>query len=152
MLVDEPRLPYNLETEPGIRATLLRLSETEHVLILMMHHIICDWSSVGVFWRELSVLYRAGCCGKPLELPALPIQHGDYAVWQQQQADQGILADDLEYWEENLRGAPALIELSADRATPAGSFLQRSAATISNSRDFGASPARLRSTGKGQLV
>jgi hypothetical protein len=118
LLVDEPRLPYNLEMEPGTRATLLRLSETEHVLIVMMHHIICDSSSLGNFWRDLSAMYRAGCCGLPSELPALPIQHGDYAVWKQSQLTQQILSDDLQYWEECLRGAPALIELSAGKSRP----------------------------------
>jgi acyl-CoA synthetase (AMP-forming)/AMP-acid ligase II len=53
LLIDEPRLPYHIETEPAIRATLLRLGQMEHVLIVMMHHVICDWSSVGVLWREL---------------------------------------------------------------------------------------------------
>lgn len=118
LLIDEPRLPYHLETEPGIRATLLRLGQVEHVLILMMHHIICDWSSIGVLWRELSALYRAGCGDRPLVLPALPIQHGDYAVWQQQQMTQKHLAKDLAYWDDNLRGAPALLVLPTDRPRP----------------------------------
>ena len=118
LLVEEPRRPYLLATEPGIRTTLLRLSPREHVLILMMHHIICDWSSEGVVWRELSALYRAGCLGQPVDLPVLPIQHGDYAAWQQQQIASTDLAADLAYWEEKLRGAPALLELPADRARP----------------------------------
>ncbi len=73
LLIDEPRLPYHLDVEPGIRITLLRLGQTEHVMILMMHHIVCDWASIGNFWRDLSALYHAGCRGQPLELPALPI-------------------------------------------------------------------------------
>jgi amino acid adenylation domain-containing protein len=115
LLIDEPRLPYRLDSEPGIRATVLRLGRMEHVLIVMMHHIICDWASIGVLWRELSALYRAGRGGQPLELPALPIQHGDYAVWQQQQMRREGLVKDLAYWEENLRGAPALLDLPTDR-------------------------------------
>ncbi len=118
LLIDEPRLPYHLETEPGIRATVLRVGAREYVLILMMHHIICDWSSEGVLWRELSALYRAGCGGQEVELPALPIQHGDVAVWQQQQMTKKKLAEDLAYWEENLRGAPALLGLPSDRPRP----------------------------------
>ena len=114
LLIDEPRLPYHLDAEPGIRVTLLRLGPADHVLIVMMHHIICDWSSVGVLWRELSALYRAGRGGQPLELPALSIQHGDYAVWHQQQMTRAELAKDLAYWQENLRGAPALLDLPTD--------------------------------------
>ncbi len=115
LLIDEPRRPYNLETEPGIRATLLLLNPGEHVLILMMHHLVCDWASEGVLWRELSVLYGALSRGEMPALPPLPIQHGDYAAWQQKQLAGPGFIDDLAYWEENLRGAPELLELPADR-------------------------------------
>ena len=115
LLIDEPRLPYDLKTEPGIRATLLRLGESEHVFILMMHHLICDWSSEGVLWRELSALYSAGCRGQQLELPRLPIHHGDYAIWQQRQLNGQELAEDLAYWEGQLRGAPGLLDLPMDK-------------------------------------
>jgi non-ribosomal peptide synthetase component F len=63
-------------------------------------------------------LYRAGCSGQPLELPALPIQHGDYAVWQQQRVTRNNLAEDLSYWDENLRGAPPLLDLPTDKLRP----------------------------------
>src|SRR5208337_2838245 len=118
LLIDEPRRPYDLEAEPGIRATLLRLGSREHVFILMMHHIICDWRSEGVLWRDLAALYPAFSCGKPPALPPLPIQHGDYAVWQQQRVAEADFAEDLAYWEGNLRGAPELLELPADRPRP----------------------------------
>ena len=118
LLVDEPRLPYHLDTEPGIRATLLVLGPQEHVFILMMHHIICDWSSLGVFWRELSVLYKALSRGEAPSLPALTIQHGDYAVWHVQHDKEMSFAEDLAFWKERLRGAPQLLELPADRTRP----------------------------------
>jgi amino acid adenylation domain-containing protein len=118
LLIDEPRLPYQLDREPAIRATLLRLGPTEHILILMMHHIICDWASMGNFWRDLSALYRAGCRGQPLELPAPPIQYGDYAAWQNDLSNRGAFAEDLTYWRRKLSGAPALLELPTDRPRP----------------------------------
>ena len=118
LLIDEPRRPYKLDTEPAIRVTLLRLGPTEHILILMMHHIICDWGSTGNLWRDLSASYRAGCRGLPLELSVLPIQHGDYAVWQQDLSSRTEFAEDLAYWQEKLRGAPALLELPTDRPRP----------------------------------
>ncbi len=116
LLIQEPAHPYHLETEPGIRLTLLCLGPQEHVLILMMHHIICDWSSEGVLWRELSALYRSLCRSELPALPPLRIQHGDYAAWQVSQKTN--FAEDLAYWEENLRGAPQLLELPADRTRP----------------------------------
>jgi amino acid adenylation domain-containing protein len=118
LLIDEPRRPYHLESEPGIRAVLIQLDSEDHVFILMMHHIICDWSSEGVFWRELSALYRTLLRGEPPALPPLPIQHGDYAVWQKKQMEEGAFTEDLAYWEQNLHGAPALLELPTDRPRP----------------------------------
>ncbi|HSZ63766.1 MAG TPA: amino acid adenylation domain-containing protein [Terriglobales bacterium] len=118
LLVSEPRVPYHLEEEPSIRATLIRLGEQEHVFILMMHHLICDWSSEGVLWRELSMLYGSYCRNELIELPALTLQHGDYAVWQREQLTETAVADDLAFWKENLRGAPPLLELPSDRQRP----------------------------------
>jgi amino acid adenylation domain-containing protein len=119
LLVDEPRRLYHLETEPGIRATVIELGAEEHVFILMMHHIICDRLSVGVLWRELSILYNALLHGRPSPLPPLPIQYGDYAVWQRQPRRQARFTEDLSFWKENLRGAPTVLDLPADRIRPA---------------------------------
>ena len=118
LLIDEPRAPYDLEAEPGIRVALLRLSPQEHVLILMMHHIICDWSSQGIIWRELSALYRSFVAGATATLPTLSVTHGDYAAWKQGQLTANSFADSLAFWEETLKGSPALLELPADRPRP----------------------------------
>jgi amino acid adenylation domain-containing protein len=115
LLVEEPQGPYRLEHEPGIRVTLIRLGAEKHALILMMHHIICDWSSEGVIWRELSALYASFLSGEAVDLPAPPINHRDYAAWRQQKLDSASLAEDLAFWEKELSEAPALLELPADR-------------------------------------
>jgi len=118
LLTSEPRIRYSLEEEPAIRATLIRLAANEHVFVLMMHHLICDWSSLGVFWRDLSVLYASNCRNAPVALPALSLQYGDYSVWARQQLTETAQADDLAFWVENLRGAPALLELPLDHPRP----------------------------------
>jgi amino acid adenylation domain-containing protein len=118
LLIDEPRVPYNLEAEPGIRVALIRLSHREHVFILMMHHIICDWASEGIIWRELSALYSSFLSGDPVVLPALGISHGDYAVWRERKLATENFAEDLAYWKDTLRGAPACLDLPADRPRP----------------------------------
>ena len=119
LLIDKPRALYDLETEPAIRVALLRLHQREHVFILMMHHIICDWSSEGIIWRELSALYGSAISGRPVALPALPVTHGDYATWQHQRlSNPTSFVDDLAFWEEALAGAPALLDLPADRGRP----------------------------------
>jgi amino acid adenylation domain-containing protein len=119
LLVHEPQRPFNLESEPGIRATLLRLSPSEHVFILMMHHIICDWASEGIFWRELASAYRSFRHNEPVTLPALDIQFGDYAAWTVQETAHTHFEEDLAYWEDTLRGAPEVLDLPADRPRPA---------------------------------
>ncbi len=119
LLIAEPRLPYHLETEPGIRVTLLELSPRDHVLILMMHHIVCDWASEGIIWRQLSAAYRSQLNGQASNLPVAPVSFGDYAAYQQQQLAANSYAADLDYWEETLKGAPPLLELPADRSRPA---------------------------------
>ncbi len=118
LLSSEPRIPYQLEVEPAIRATLIRVGTREHVFILMMHHLICDWSSEGVLWRELSVFYRKYCHNESFTLPALVTQYGDYAVWQRKQLTETSVADDLAFWVGNLQGAPPLLELPMDRLRP----------------------------------
>ena len=149
-LIDEPRLPYDLKTQPGIRATLLCVGPIDHVLILMMHHIVCDWASIGVFWRDLSALYRAGCGNQPLELPGLPIQHGDYAAWQQQLLTRGEFCPRLGILGGNpARGARAAG--FADRSTPSANFfLSGRKATLSNLAGADTGFARLQPAREGQ--
>jgi non-ribosomal peptide synthetase component F len=83
-----------------------------------MHHIICDCLSVGVLWRELGTLYKALLRGHPSPLPPLPIQYGDYSIWQQQPLRRERFEKDLSFWRENLRGAPKVLDLPADRPRP----------------------------------
>jgi amino acid adenylation domain-containing protein len=118
LLIDEPKAPYALEKEPGVRVSIIRQSPHEHVLILMMHHIICDWSSEGIIWRELSLIYKSLLYGALPELPALPVTHRDFAIWQETKLTSDFLKEQLDFWEETLRGAPALLELPADRSRP----------------------------------
>jgi amino acid adenylation domain-containing protein len=119
LLVVEPRLPYRLDKEPAIRVTIVQLGDEEHACILMMHHLICDSSSLGILWRELATLYEAAFRGEPSHLRPLPIQYGDYAAWQRQPAQQARFAEDIPFWKEKLRGAPALLDQPTDRARPA---------------------------------
>ena len=114
--------PFDLEREPLIRATLFQVGSTEYVFLLTAHHIIFDGWSTGVFVQELTTLYTAFCTDKPLqkvlELPELPIQYADFAVWQRQWLEQEAFAQ-LSYWKQQLEGAPTLLELPTDRRRPA---------------------------------
>jgi len=118
LLIEEPRRQYDLEAETGIRAVLIKLAADEHAFILMMQHLVCDSASVGILWRELATYYGACLRGQPADLPPLPIQYGDYAVWQRQPIRRAAAEKDLSFWREKLRGAPDTLDLPTDRPRP----------------------------------
>ncbi|HSE19640.1 MAG TPA: amino acid adenylation domain-containing protein [Pyrinomonadaceae bacterium] len=109
---------FDLTKGPLLRANLLRLSETEHVLLLTMHHIVSDAWSMGVFVRELAALYEAYLAGRPSPLPELPIQYADFADWQKGWLQGERLEEQLSYWRTQLAGAPPLLDLPTDRPRP----------------------------------
>jgi len=115
---EEIRARFDLAAGPLVRGRLLRCAEQEHVLLLTLHHVISDGWSMGILIRELSTLYAAFAEGKPDPLPPLPIQYADYAVWQREWLHDAVLERQLAFWKEHLHGAPALLELPADRPRP----------------------------------
>ncbi|MBV9108645.1 MAG: amino acid adenylation domain-containing protein, partial [Gemmatimonadetes bacterium] len=116
---EEIRRPFDLAAGPLLRARLLRLADEEHVLVLAMHHVVSDGWSLGVLFRELGALYDAFSRGAPPPLDPLPLQYADYAAWQREHWTEARLAAQLEWWRRALAGAPAVLELPADRARPA---------------------------------
>jgi amino acid adenylation domain-containing protein/non-ribosomal peptide synthase protein (TIGR01720 family) len=114
----EMRRPFDLAAPP-IRARLFALAGEEHVLFVVMHHVATDGWSVGVLQRELSALYQAFHAGQPSPLPALPLQYADYAAWQRGWLSGEVLDRQLAWWRAHLAGAPAALDLPADRPRPA---------------------------------
>ncbi len=110
--------PFDLSRAPLLRATLLRLGDDDHALLLTMHHIVSDAWSMGVLVTEVTRLYGAFVRGEPSPLPALPVQYADFAVWQRQWLQGDVLAAQLAYWRQQLAGAPVL-QLPTDRPRPA---------------------------------
>ena len=109
---------FDLTTGPLVRCMLLRLAEKEHVLLLTMHHIVSDGWSIGIFFREMVTLRQAYRAGQPAPLPELPVQYADFAVWQREWLQGEVLEEQLSYWEEQLAGAPLVLELPTDRPRP----------------------------------
>ncbi|HKI06703.1 MAG TPA: amino acid adenylation domain-containing protein, partial [Thermoanaerobaculia bacterium] len=105
------RQPFDLSSPPLLRVSLLRLGEAEHALLFSMHHIISDNWSMGLLVREVARLHA----GSPL--PELPVQYGDFAVWQRGWLQGEALERQLDYWQESLAGAP-VVELPTDRPRP----------------------------------
>ncbi len=90
------------------------MSDTEHEVILVMHHIVTDGWSIGVAARELAVLYEAFRRGAASPLPEPPLQFADYAVWQRDRLQGERLAGLVAYWTDRLAGVPPLL-LPPDR-------------------------------------
>ena len=118
LLLSEPSGPFHIQKEPGFRATLVRLGPHEHVFILIMHHLIWDGLSQGILWRDLSSFYRGYCCNESVVLPPLPIQYGDFALWQRQHLKDANLTEDLRFWAKYFAGAPGLLQIPSDRPRP----------------------------------
>ncbi|MEG5026529.1 amino acid adenylation domain-containing protein [Microcoleus sp. AT8-B1] len=114
----EAQQPFDLERGPLLGTSLLQLSEEEYVLLLTMHHIVSDGWSIGVLARELAAIYEALSAGNQPQLPELPVQYADFAIWQRNWLWGEVLQTQLAYWKQQLEGAPPLLELPADRPRP----------------------------------
>jgi hypothetical protein len=118
LATDEANAPFDLSTGPVLRARLFRLAPNQHVLVLVIHHIVCDGWSLGVLSRELGELYRGFSSGRPASLPELPVQYADFSVWQRQWMSGPAFAKQLGYWRARLEGMPATLDLPTDRPRP----------------------------------
>ena len=107
-------MPAEISRAPLLRFVLLRRGAHSHVAVCVMHHIVSDAWSIGVFVRELGMLYRAFAAGQPSPLPALPVQMTDFARWEQEHLLGDVLERQLGYWRRRLAGSPAALELPAD--------------------------------------
>ncbi|WP_445251739.1 MULTISPECIES: non-ribosomal peptide synthetase [unclassified Microcoleus] len=118
LATDAAQCPFDLAAGPLFKVTLLQLSETEHILLLNLHHIVADGWSIGVLIRELGTLYTAFVKNGISHLPALPVQYADFAEWQHQWLQGEVLETQLAYWRQQLNGITAL-NLPTDRQRPA---------------------------------
>lgn len=115
---EEAQRPFDLRYGPLLRASLLRLAPEDHVLLLTIHHIAADGWSLGILNRELGILYGAFARGASSPLPDLPVQYADYALWQRNWLTGSLLATQLQYWRDQLSGAPMQLSLPTDRSRP----------------------------------
>ncbi|HEY7768733.1 amino acid adenylation domain-containing protein, partial [Longimicrobium sp.] len=109
---------FDLARGPLFRASLVRVANDEHRLLLNLHHAIGDGWSLGVLREELSALYGAFSRGEASPLPEPVLQYADYAAWQRECLSGAALERQVEFWRQALDGAPALLELPTDRPRP----------------------------------
>ena len=114
----ETERSFDLAKGPLLRLALVKLSDTEHVLVLTIHHIISDGWSIGVFMSELAKCYNALTTDASPDLPPLAVQYVDFVAWQRQQLGGSALQKRLDYWRNELAGTPAVIDLPLDRPRP----------------------------------
>ncbi len=118
LIAEDANRPFDLSHAPLLRATLLRLSDDKHYLLINIHHIISDRWSMGVLSQELAAFYRARVEATVPSVPSLPLQYADYSVWQRNWLRGDALNTQLEYWKEQLKDAPQVLELPTDRPRP----------------------------------
>ncbi|SES14724.1 non-ribosomal peptide synthase domain TIGR01720/amino acid adenylation domain-containing protein [Lentzea xinjiangensis] len=118
VLTRETTTPFDLQRGPLMRVLLARLGEDDHVLSLVLHHIVTDGWSNGVLLGELGACYEAATCGREAKLPELPVQYADFAVWQRTASTEEALREHLAHWRRALDGVRPL-ELPTDRPRPA---------------------------------
>ncbi|MCH9697208.1 MAG: AMP-binding protein, partial [Gammaproteobacteria bacterium] len=122
---------FDLQVDPLIKLQLLTLSKDEYVLISVVHHIISDGWSMGVFIDELMKFYMACQQDKPVTgLPELEIQYGDYALWQCDWFSGDVRARQMDYWQKQLAGMPSLLSLPNDYPRPPVQRFQGATKTI----------------------
>jgi glycosyltransferase involved in cell wall biosynthesis len=109
---------FDLARGPLMRASVLRLGDEDHVLLVTMHHIISDAWSMKIFVDEMVTLYTAFLAGNESPLAELPIQYADFAVWQRQGLQGEVMKAHLSYWKQQLAGAVGLLRLPTDRPRP----------------------------------
>ena len=109
----------SLSAGPLLRVRLYRLGPQEHVLLVLLHHIVSDAWSFEVLWRELGPAYSAAVQGEETPVAPLPVTYTDYAAWQRALLHGTVLDESLAYWRTQLAGAPQVLELPADASRPA---------------------------------
>ncbi|BAY15303.1 amino acid adenylation domain-containing protein [Anabaenopsis circularis NIES-21] len=115
LLKQEAQTSFDLTTAPLLKTLLIQLAAQEYVLIFTIHHIIADGWSAGVIVRELAALYESFYNNKSSQLSELPIQYGDFAIWQRQWLQGEIFQQQMNYWKQQLSGSLPVLELPTDR-------------------------------------
>ena len=115
---EEQEVWFNLETDPLMRAVLIRITRDEHLLLITLHHIVADGWSMRIVVKECRTFYEAFSQGRPASLTELPVQYADFAVWQRETITAEFLAELLPYWKHHLSGCAPLLELPADWPRP----------------------------------
>ncbi len=109
---------FDLECGPMVRLQLYRLGPADHVLSLIMHHIISDGWTTGVITRELTEFYSAAQNDREPSLAVLPIQYADFSQWQHHRLSGSRFSELLRFWQAQIEGMPRVLDLPLDMPRP----------------------------------
>jgi amino acid adenylation domain-containing protein len=118
LLKREAEQPFDLARGPLFKATLVKLSDVDHIFVINLHHIVSDGWSTAIIFRDLERLYDAHSQNRPSPLPELKIQYADYAVWQKKYLNDQRLDNLISFWKSYLAGAPLVLEIPTDKVRP----------------------------------
>jgi surfactin family lipopeptide synthetase A len=110
--------PFQLTELPLIRVGLITLAPQESLLVLILHHIICDGWSREILTRELSLLYEGYSHNRQVTLPEPELQYSDFALWQKERLDRGDLEHEMTYWREQLSPVPPVLDIPTNNIRP----------------------------------
>lgn len=130
-LVEAAARPFELTRPPLVRGWLARVADDDHVLLLVVHHLVADMWSLGLLLHEVAARYNGGAGA----LPALPIQYGDVAIWESRRRDGQALRTLADHWRDVLRAAPAVLPVPTDRHRPSAPSLSGADLMVSLGRD-----------------
>ena len=111
------KTPFDLSKDDMLRASLIKIAEEDHVLVVTMHHIASDGWSISILVKEVVELYESYISDRPAQLPELKVQYADYAIWQREYLQGEVLEKKLSYWKDKLQGV-APLELPTDYRRP----------------------------------
>lgn len=117
-LVVEANCPFDLEKDSLLRLDLFTRSEQEHVILLVVHHIVADLWSLAILVRELDALYHAEKTGIPATLPPIQSHYVDYVQWQSRMVAGSERERLWAYWQKQLAGELPTLNLPTDRQRP----------------------------------
>ncbi|OBP13499.1 hypothetical protein A5320_18300 [Rheinheimera sp. SA_1] len=127
----ERRYCFDLRSDVLCRIRLLQVQSKDYALLLTLHHSVSDGWSVSLLLKELALLYQAFAAGQTAALPPLSLQYRDFAYWQRQYLQQGVLATQLDYWRQQLAALPPSLDLPTDWPRPAQQTYRGATAPLS---------------------
>jgi amino acid adenylation domain-containing protein len=111
----EARRPFDLTVGPLFKATIVKFSDTHHVLFIVIHHIITDGWSMSILFKEIGAFYSEISSSRPATMPVISIQYPDFSQWQRRTFTPEYLLPDLKYWTSKLQGHEGVLALPTDR-------------------------------------